>query len=184
MIQFNELKITADNKNLIVDISVKQDDYYEEVYIDKIVIDSQNTYIDNGPSTTPVYTYISEGNAKNIRLVIDYREVSTSFENNLFFVYAIAKGTPSIDTPCGMDNIKTIGVAFNITPIYNNMISHIRELGNTCTIPMNFIDSILQFKALELYIKTEDYSQTVNLWNKVFCNIKSYNNINICNCHG
>jgi hypothetical protein len=40
MIQFNDLKITSDGKTLIIDVSVKDLDYYTNVFLDSIIIDS------------------------------------------------------------------------------------------------------------------------------------------------
>lgn len=57
MIKFNELRITPDNKYLIIDVNVEDSSYYEDVIIDSIVIDTQNTYVNNGPSSTPIFTY-------------------------------------------------------------------------------------------------------------------------------
>lgn len=57
MVQFNELRITPDSKQLIIDVSIKDLSIYSEVFLDSIVIDNQDTYIENGPSSTPVYQY-------------------------------------------------------------------------------------------------------------------------------
>lgn len=51
MIKFNELGINLNTKELIIDVSVKDNTYYENVYIDKIYIDTQDTYKDGGPSS-------------------------------------------------------------------------------------------------------------------------------------
>lgn len=57
MIQFNELRVTPDGKRLIVDVKVPDIKYYENIYIDTIQIDNQNTFIENGPSSQPLYVY-------------------------------------------------------------------------------------------------------------------------------
>lgn len=57
MLNFNELRITSDGKYLIIDASVDKQDFYENVLLDSIVIDTQDTYILNGPSSTPIYTF-------------------------------------------------------------------------------------------------------------------------------
>ena len=44
MIQFNTLSINPEGTELIIDVSVKSSMYYENIYIDKIVIDTQDTY--------------------------------------------------------------------------------------------------------------------------------------------
>ena len=47
MVQFNELRITPDNRELIIDVSVKDLDIYTNVYLDYIMIDNQDTFIED-----------------------------------------------------------------------------------------------------------------------------------------
>ena len=49
MIKFNELRVTDDGKYLVVDVQIAEDDYYENVYIDQIIIDSDKKFSDFGP---------------------------------------------------------------------------------------------------------------------------------------
>lgn len=60
MLTFNELRITPDNRYLIIDVSVDNSSYFDNIVIDSIVIDTQDTYIANGPSSKPVYTFKAE----------------------------------------------------------------------------------------------------------------------------
>lgn len=60
MIKFNELRITPDSKYLIIDISVEDSSFYNEVLIDSIIIDTQDTFVPNGPSNSPVFVYTSD----------------------------------------------------------------------------------------------------------------------------
>lgn len=208
MIQFNELRITPDGKKLVIDASVKDLNYYNDVYIDAIIIDSQNTYVSNGPSSKPIFYYeISnpnvtvtypeyngyvpsrQGNSgdineKRVRLELDSKILGDSISTNLFFVYVIAKGTPSPDTPCGMDNQTTLGVVADLYPYYRSVMNGIKEISNECEIPRTFIDNLLRFKALELSLKTGNYIQAIKYWNKFFVGIKSSNINTYCKCHG
>lgn len=208
MIQFNELRITHDGKKLVIDASVKDLNYYNDVYIDAIIIDSQNTYVSNGPSSKPLFYYeISnpnvtvtypeyngyvpsrQGNSedineKRVRLELDSKILGDSISTNLFFVYVIAKGTPSPDTPCGMDNQTTLGVVADLYPYYRSVMNGIKEISNECEIPRTFIDNLLRFKALELSLKTGNYIQAIKYWNKFFVGIKSSNINTYCKCHG
>jgi hypothetical protein len=56
MIVFNECRIDSEGKYLIVEASVENLDYFKNVYIESIVIDTQDTYSANGPSNKAVYT--------------------------------------------------------------------------------------------------------------------------------
>lgn len=208
MIQFNELRISPDGKKLIIDASVKELGYYDNVYIDAVIIDNQSTYVSGNPSSKPIFYYeISnpnvtvtypeyngyvpsrEGNSedineKRVRLELDSKILGDSISTNLFFVYVIAKGTPSPDTPCGMDNQTTLGVVADLYPYYRSVMNGIKEISNECEIPKTFIDNLLRFKALELSLKTGNYIQAIKYWNKFFVGIKSSNINTYCKCHG
>ena len=55
MIKFNELRITPNNESLIIDVSIEDADYYQNVVLDSIIIDTQDTYVENGPSSKAVF---------------------------------------------------------------------------------------------------------------------------------
>lgn len=308
MVNFNELKITKDSKHFIIDVSVKNQTYYDDVYIDEILIDTQNTYKDNGPSSKAMSVFkaasqeirelhdyrceatsnhfilpeeylnttisgiftlkdneaalddghlykhpyklkigdmsvtgtqdrykdivfsipscqytgdiivtaidnetnaevnavenltMSAGidliadisavlgqaeNLKNVRLELTNFDVP-NLNTNLFFIYVKVKGTPSPDTPCGMDNEYTIGVTFNTCTLYNAMMQHIKELLNICSIPKNFINLFLQFKAIQISINTQHYTQAIDYYNKFIKNLNTLTSTHIksCNCYG
>ena len=196
MIQFNALKITQDGKNLIINASVKNLSYYTNVLIGSIVIDNQDTYSTRGPSSNPVYKHSFAGKdlvtdediagLKNISITVSAKELldnNGDLNDDILYVYLIAVGTPSADTPCGMDNVNTLGVALNLRPIYNNGMSYIKQVESTCEIPKDFIDFILRYKALDLALKTENYIQANKYWNKFFKNNNVVSlNTNSCGC--
>lgn len=196
MIQFNTLKITQDGKNLIINASVKNLSYYTNVLIGSIIIDNQDTYSASGPSSNPIYKHsfadkdlvTNEDIAgfKNISITVSAKELSDNngdLSDDILYVYLIAVGTPSADTPCGMDNVNTLGVALNLRPIYNNGINYIKQVESTCEIPKDFIDFILRYKALDLALKTENYIQANKYWNKFFKNNNVVSlNTNSCGC--
>lgn len=187
MIDFNELRVSPDGKKLIIDASVKNLQYYDNVYIDAIIIDTQDTYIENGPSTNPIFYHEVATNSydeKRIRLELDSAILGTSLSDTLFFVYVVVKGTPAADTPCGMDNQTTMGVVANLYPFYRTMVNYMKEVEDECEVPKNFIDALLRFKALELSIRTGHYAQAIKYWNKFFKSIKSKTINTGCRCHG
>lgn len=57
MIIFNESRISPDGKKLIIDVSVDEASYFDDVYISSIVIDNQHTFSGLGPSGDPVYAW-------------------------------------------------------------------------------------------------------------------------------
>lgn len=188
MLQFRELRITPDGSKLIIDISIEDLLPYSNVYLESIMIDTQDTFTPNGPSSNPIYVHNTEETSKlkNIRLTLsitDFLQKIVDLNSNLFFVYAIAKGTPSIDTPCGLDNKIALGVVFNTHLLYNNSMAYFRELESTCSIPRNMVDYILKMKGLEVSLVTNNYIQAIKYWNKFFKTNK-YFNIPKCNCYG
>lgn len=185
MIQFNQLEITKDRKYLIIDASVIDEPYFENVYIDSIVIDNQDTYVANGPSSEPKYIYPNEiegleEETKRVRIKLTKSDISL---DDLLFVYVRATGTPAADTPCGMDNEVTLGVVTDVYPYYQQAMEYVKELANTCSPSQNFVDYILRLKGLKLAISTGNYTEAIKLFNKYFKNRK---NINIakggCGC--
>lgn len=209
MIQFNELRITPDSKHLIIDASIDNSSYYDNVILDSIVIDTQDTYVANGPSSKSIYTYIVDNytysipedcscnpvvsnddkaycltqGGKNIRLTLSAKDLGISLNDNMLFVYAIATGTPAPDTPCGMDNSVVMSTVVNLYPIYQNTMCYLRELDSDCQVPKGFIDMILKVKAVELCIRTGNYTKAISYWKKFFLGktqVPTYN----CGCNG
>lgn len=176
MIHFNELRITPDNQHLIIDVSVLNEAYYKDVYIDSIIIDNQDTYVGTGPSSSPIYSYtVPEETSPLTGEVVNHKWVNLTLDtldvgdlNSLFFVYVRTKGTPTADTPCGMDNITTMATVTNVYPFYQQAMNYIGEIANTCAIPQNFIDYILRLKALELSVKTGNYPDAIKYYNRFF----------------
>lgn len=185
MVTFNELRITPDGKKLIIDVSVSDLEYYENVYLDSIQIDTQDTFIESGPSSNTVYTKTVSGDSKFIRLELDNSDLLPSLNDNIFFVYVRTKGTPSSDTPCGMDNYITRRTVINVYPIYCATIQYLKELNHNCEIPKGIIDMYIKFKALELGVKTGNYSNVIDIWNKYFKGSKyNYNSkTSGCGCN-
>lgn len=196
MIQFNTLKITQDGKSLIINASVKNLDYYKDILIGSIIIDNQDTYSASGPSNNPIYKHSFAGvdlvtgeeisGLKKLSLTISAKELQDNngdLNDDILYIYLVATGTPSADTPCGMDNVNTLGVALNLRPIYNSGMGYIKQVEKSCEIPKEFINFILKYKALDLALKTENYLQANKYWNKFFKNNKVISlNTSSCGC--
>ena len=175
MVHFNELRITSDGQHLIIDVSVLSESYYKNVYIDSIVIDNQDTYVGSGPSSNPVYQYsVPDTMSKLTKKYVSYKNVRLDLTptdlplNGLLFVYVRTKGTPTADTPCGLDNMTTLGTVTNMYPFYQQAMNYIGELANNCSVPQNFTDYILKMKGLELAVRTGNYTDAIKFYNKFF----------------
>jgi hypothetical protein len=205
MIVFNECRIDSEGKYLIVEASVENLDYFKNVYIESMIIDTQDTFSANGPSENPIYSrdissegtdiseegydilgvYRDEENfVKYIRLRLPVSALKiNNINDNIFFIYIGAGGTPSGYTPCGMDNQYTLGIAVNLRPIYNKAMSYLKEFNTNCETPKGFIDMILRLKAFELSLKTGNYLEAIEQWNTIKNNSVVYSTKS-CGCHG
>lgn len=180
MIIFDTLKIDSNNTLKIV-CKIKDIEYYKDVYIDRILIDSADTYKNYGPSETPVYSKVFDGDAKTISLSLDSSDLD--LDKQLLFVYVIAKGTPSPDTPCGKDNQTTVGVVCNLSYLYSMPMGYIKNIAQSCEIPIGFINYILQYNAFKYAILSKNYSLAVEYWNLFYKN-NTRSITTKCGCHG
>ena len=185
MIQFNSLKIT-DNKQLIINAQVKEDTYYDNVYIHEIIIDDKDSFTDGTPSENPVYKYTfpEESNEKSINITLDTNDGLGLLNKNIYFVYIVTKGAPAANTPCGEDNIYTLGITYYEQYILSNYLAFMKEIENTCSVPKTFIDYYLRVKAFELSLETGNYIQAIKYWNRFFSKNPVINISNSCGCYG
>lgn len=185
MIIFEELRVTNPGDKLIIRARVSIESYYTDVYIDKIIIDTEETYIEGHPSNNPVFTKQLATDEKEIALHLDKLDLGTPLTNHLFFVYIVTKGAPSSDTPCGMDEINTLGVTMYMGNCYNTFMSHIKELESNCQVPQLLINDILKYKALTISIDAGHYIQGIKYFNKWFSEAANPQLASVdCGCHG
>ena len=198
MIRFNELKI--ENNYIIIDVQIEEEKYFKDIYIDSIVIDTQDTFIANGPSSKAIYTktfntdtdvnkeeiVYTQGTDKynRVRIYIDGKNLNVDIHKTMFFVYVIAGGTPSADTPCRWDENKALHTLVDTQVLYNNMIQYVKELNKDCSTPDNFINAILQFNAIDLALKTNQYPLAIDLWKRFYSDIESNVVLPNCGCNG
>lgn len=198
MIRFNELKI--EDNYIIIDVQIEEEKYFKDMYIDSIVIDTQDTFIANGPSSKAIYTktfntdtdinkeeiVYTQGTDKynRVRIYINSKNLNVDIHKTMFFVYVIAGGTPSADTPCRWDENKALHTLVDTQVLYNNMIQYVKELNKDCSTPDNFINAILQFNAIDLALKTNQYPLAIDLWKRFYSDIESNVVLPNCGCNG
>ena len=198
MIRFNELKI--EDNYIIIDVQIEEEKYFKDMYIDSIVIDTQDTFIANGPSSKAIYTktfntdtdvkkeenIYTQGTDKHnrIRIYIDAKDLNVDIHKTMFFIYVIAGGTPAADTPCKWDENKALHTLIDTQVLYNNMIQYVKELNKDCSTPDSFINAILQFNAIDLALKTNQYPLAIDLWKRFYSDIESNIVLPNCGCNG
>lgn len=186
MVQFNLLKINPDN-SISLDIQVKDMSYYTNVYLDSIILEAKDDYLESGVSSNPVFTFtVPNSTTKREQISFDSSDfnIPVDVADNLFIVYVKVKGTPASDTPCGMDNITTTSVLYKREPFLQKGLSFIREIDYSCDIPKNFIDFILQEEAMKLTTTTCNYTKVIELFTKFKSNTSSNTLTNKCSCNG
>lgn len=194
MVHFNELRISEDKEYLIIDASVDSDSCFDNIILDSIVIDNQSTYIDNGPSSNPLFSkkintiykevYESSNQSRvysNIEkyecYIIDTKNVRIKIRLNdydirptdMIFVYILTSGTPD----CEVNSSYILGTVVDLSIIYNKALCYLKETDCTCSIPKHFIDILLRFKAIELCIKTGNYNQAIKYWDIIISELNT-----------
>lgn len=204
MIIFDQLRISDDGKRLYINAHVNTADYFKDIYIDSIVIQTADKVSETDPGLpTSDYVYIkkAEENAKELNLVLEASDLSKSWEsdsnaiafgrgdmsNTLFFVYIKCKGTPGSCTPCRLDEETTLGVVFDENVLHQKVMDYTKELVAACSVPSAFIDFILLWNAFKSAIETEHYIPAIKFYNMLFDEVgKSCQSriIKTCGCNG
>lgn len=204
MIIFDQLRILDDGKRMYINAHVNKADYFNDIYIDSIVIQTADKVSETNPGLpTSDYVYIkkAEENAKELNLVLEASDLSRSWESDpkaiafnrgdmsktLFFVYIKCKGTPGSCTPCRLDEETTLGVVFDENVLHQRVVDYTKELVADCSVPSVFIDFILLWNAFKSAIETEHYIPAIKFFNMMFEEVgKSCQSrtIKTCGCNG
>lgn len=211
MIQFNELRITPNNSHLIIDVAIRDDEFFDAVSLGSIEI---FTLKEDGNSVasiplkkyefnpTDVTVYMDDKIVENldstvyidstfryVRLVLSSVDLKdTSFSKEIYKVVVKTTGTPSPEMPANYASDTMTALVVNLYPFYIDVLSNMRILNCNCTNTKELVDSILRFKALELSMKTGNIDMAVQYWFKYFSNEGNINGrkfiTNNYNCHG
>lgn len=205
MIKIKELLITPNGKCLVIDAMVTDHEDYINVFLNSIIIDTQDTFVVGGPSKEPIYKNIignkkdewktsisikeyesgvKEGKrikkVKNIRLVLDASDLGVDLNTNMFFVYIIAEGYPAPNVQCGRDNRVTLATVLNLYELHRKGLCYLKELGDRCCIPKGLMQFVLKLKALEMCVSTGQYLEAIKYWKYLNKDAKPVAIINKC----
>lgn len=201
---FDQLRISDDGKRMYINAHVNKADYFKDIYIDSIVIQTADKVSETNPglpTSDCIYIKKVDENAKELNLVLEAADLSKSWEtdpkaiafgrgemsNTLFFVYIKVKGTPGACTPCTLDEETTLGVVFDENVLHQRVMDYTKELVADCSVPSDFIDFILLWNAFKSAIETEHYISAIKFYGMLFnevgksCNTRT---IKTCGCHG
>ena len=183
MIKFTELRVHKGH--LLITAEVRSESYYSNVFIKQIKIDTQDTFTPTGgPSSNVIYeSPVYSSDTKEVHLDLTSVQLgNVDMSKTLFFVYAAGDGLNQ-EVPCGFDNAYSLGVTFDLCPIYNQTMQYVKEVEDECDLPKSFINMILQFKAIEYSINSGHYTQAINYYNKFYKNL-GVDAVKPCGCHG
>ena len=189
MIKFNELRISLDAKKLYIEAEVLKDEYYTNVGITSVQIDTQDTYVgsSNMPSSSVKYfkDLSSDTPLKKINICLTQDDLANiSLKDDILYVWVTTDENITGEPPCGMDIPRKLGVCINWQYLYNTGMQFIKEAASTCDTNDDFIDFILRYRAIMLAINTGNYAIANKYWNKFFKNKTNNYNFKTCNCNG
>lgn len=201
MIQFDLLKFDQDN-NLILQASVPDKEYFANVSLTGVYIDTHNSYSSSGPSSNPVYKYEIKNNIddsgvsnihntdksnnkiKHINLVIPSTDILCDIKGTIFFVWVTATGLVAFNTPCGQDVPQKVQWVINSSQVYEKVIPLLKAINCDCSDNKDFSDIFLRYKAFQYSMNLGDYVEGINIWNKFFSRDKVTTIKKGCGCHG
>jgi len=167
MIVINNISIKEDGHTLNVSAVINSTTYPPTTYFDSIIIDTQDTYLNTGPSTTPIYTHSivdvdNHHTLTTINMDIDLSQVGVDITKTMFFVYLKETSTETIVGETKFD------VAISLRDYYVSALSSLKDLDCKCSIPKDFIDTYLLVKAILLCLESKSYDMAIRYWNKYY----------------
>ena len=196
MLQFNELRLTADNKCLIIDAQVEDLSYFTNVKIDSVFIDIQDTWVQSGPSDSAVRVYykdygteldvINDSEGKHVRIEVPNTLLDVS-KNNMYFVYVIAdisNAPEALEAPCSCSQDTIIGTVINLYTFYQSLMNGVKDLEKTCEVPVNLINVFLRQQIIEACIRAGNYPLAIKYWKAFFLDSEKVYIPKTCGCNG
>lgn len=195
MILFDQLRVSDDGKRMYISIHVNRASYFDDIYLDEIVITTADKVLETSPtipSEDYIYKKVFDNGMKEADIVLlptDFNEhfTKSNFSSDLFFVYVKVKGTPDPCTPCRLDEEVTLGVTFDESLLYQQVMQFTKSLAEDCNIPVGFTDFILKWNAFKAAVETEHYIPAINYYQQLFDNtvgISAKGTSKPCGCHG
>ena len=95
MVTFNELRITPDGNTLIIDVAIKDLRYYDNVGLDTILIDTQDTFTAEGPSSKAVkFPVINSIGAESFELEFgDFYYFKGTLKEGFLYTFKVPNST-------------------------------------------------------------------------------------------
>lgn len=141
MVVIDQLRLTEDGNNIVLDAHVNKASYFNNVYIDSIAIDTQNTVLQtfDGPSENAIYS-------KNLSAKTEIYQITEEpiilTEHNLYDNYRTVDGTGiKIDTP--IDNNADTIISFGFRGEFTGHQLVLRVSGETSLEPTEILGTLI-----------------------------------------
>lgn len=196
---------------VVAKISVPNTSGYDQVYIKKVTIGTQDTfdrennqfstdYFDNtenikDDTQTNIVVYYNGliyNNAtpdqKNLTLNLIINDDKAKL-SDLFFIEVETDGTYGADIPCSATG-NTWSSTYDQFSVESKGMQYIRELANTCETPEGLIDYILNKEALDVAAGCGDYSTMIDRYEELnsttttTTSTSKVSNYKKCGCNG
>ena len=156
MVTFNELRITPDGNTLIIDVAIKDLRYYDNVGLDTILIDTQDTFTAEGPSSKAVkFPVINSINAESFEQGFgsDYSFKGTLKEG---FLYTFKVPDPTGEYTINGNTYSSEKLTTGVHKYEKGKLVAVTTPIKSYRIEINKNDSTLTFKdnLLFVYVKT------------------------------
>lgn len=178
MIDINKFYIREDGKAIIIDVSIKDSEYFENVYLNTIELydlDDNKLY----------ELLIGTESTKHKELTLTRDDVSLiNVETTILKLRVTTTGVPSQETPCGEDIDEVKAYTYYKGTLYNTMLNYLKELNVNCSIPQGFIDTMLKFKGVDIALNTDNPELAKDLWGRIINNATNSVVSSNCRCHG
>lgn len=196
MVVFDELRITEDGSALVISAHLRREIVEQDSAncISEIWVCDSSEYKDGVPSDAnpigaKVYSYgPSTGERHKVDITVhptDDQNLPTNFKGKMLFVYAIVRYIEEPALSCGCASNPAIGVALDMSVIYDQFMQYINELCNrgcNTQAPKGLTDFILRYNAMLLAMDSKHYKVGIDFFDKWF-NGKSNNKVSNCGCN-
>ena len=190
MITFNELRLSDNRKNLIVDCVV-DDAYKDLVYISGIYLEYYANASALGSISDKAYTIwentVPDESIISKRAVVPDAILPTSklgvstFVGGMFYVIVKCEAKTNLNaaglaqlaalasSSCDSDTTTDVGIVLDWNMVYNNGMQYVSAMAvscDTCELPVGYEEFILIWYGLRLALSTCDTSQAAMMWDR------------------
>lgn len=152
----------------MLDATLMYRDVFPNTYISELIIDTSDTYVSTGPSSTPAFRKIYNVNTNTIVEEITKEQIGVDLNRTILFVYIIVNGLPA-DYNCAIYGPSIVmKPVVNLYPYYQKIMGSIKSLENDCSDNSAFINAMLLMKGYEYAMLTCNFRTAIDLYKKFF----------------